>query len=67
MGFWMKTIKSHHTAGSKPKFMLITLQNVDTKTKPSDKCTKRFAKTLCEFDLLMLTVVRTTDNNAAAT
>lgn len=56
-----------YAAGSKPKFILITLQNVDTKTKPSDKWTKRFAKTLCEFDLLMLTVVRTTDKNAAAT
>lgn len=54
-------------AGSKPKFILITLQNVDTKTKASDKCTNRFANIRWLSDLLMLTVATTTDKQAADT
>lgn len=54
-------------AGSKPKFILITLQNVETNTKPSDKCTKRFANSRCFSDLLRSIVARTIDKQAADT
>lgn len=54
-------------AGSKPKFIWTTLQKVETKTKPSDKCTNRLANSRCLFDLLMLIVATTTDRQAAAT
>lgn len=54
-------------AGSKPKFMLTTLQNVETNTKQRDKCIKRFAISRCLSDLFRLIVDRTTDKQAADT
>lgn len=41
---------SNGTAGSKPKFILITSQNIAMNTKPSDTCVKELANLRCLFD-----------------
>lgn len=58
---------SNGTAGSSPKFILITSQNSATNTSPREMCVSALAMRRCRILLYRLILVKMIANNAATT